>query len=360
MKDNPFLALESLYDDPETQNIRLQMTRWMESTLTWVDDTLHRHPPAWPEPAIRMKALLMLDEPLHVLSAPLEPCLNDFLNRRIARAVDEIEAEAVTSGMTLWKFYNHSFVVKTPELTLGFDLHRGPFDSFSVRPELFDRIVAVTQALFISHEHSDHADADVVDRMLALGRPVIVPPGLWEGEAAFADLIRPARDGQSVHRLALGDSAINYRVFPGHQGSEMLNNVYVVGLPNGVHVMQTGDQSNMEDFAVWIDRVHEHVEVDVLLPNCWSTDLRRLIRGVSPRLVITGHENEMSHPVDHREAFSKTYAHIVAEPTPVLVMAWGERYHYEPDEVLLPATSPDQERGPALQGIKGYLARFVA
>jgi len=357
MKDNPFLALESLYEDPETQAIRLQMTRWMESALTWVDDALHRHPPAWPEPAIRMKALLMLDEPLHMLSAPLEPCLNDLLNRRIARAVDEIEAEVVTSGMTLWKLYNHSFIVKTPELTVGFDLHRGPFESFSVRPELFDRILDVAQALFISHEHSDHADADVVGRMLALGRPVIVPPALWEDDDDAPRLIRPIRDGQTEYRLALDNSSVTYRVFPGHQGSELLNNVYLVSLPNDLHVMHTGDQSNREDFEAWI---HEQVDLDVLLPNCWSTDLRRLIKGTSPHLVITGHENEMSHPVDHREAFSKTYAHIVAEPTPVLVMAWGERYHYEQDVVLTPATSPDEGRDPALEGVKGYLRRFVA
>jgi hypothetical protein len=111
--------------------------------------------------------------------------------------------------------------------------------------------------------------------------------------------------------------------------------VYLVDLPHDLRVMHTGDQSHVEDFA-WIDRVHERFGIDVLLPNCWSTDLRRLIRGTRPRLVITGHENEMGHAVDHREAFSKTYAHIAEESTPVLVMAWGERYHYQRD-LPLPA-----------------------
>ncbi|MHB1319592.1 MAG: MBL fold metallo-hydrolase, partial [Anaerolineae bacterium] len=311
--------------------------------------------PRWPEPAIRRQALLMLDEPLHVLSAPVEPCLNAFLNRRIARAVDEIESEVVTSGMTLWKLYNHGFVVKTPEVTIGFDLHRGPFETFRIESGLFDRLLQATQALFISHEHSDHADADAIPQMLGLQRPVIVPPGLWKGAAADFRWIEPERHWMVANRLALGDASITYRIFPGHQGTELLNNVTLVELPNGLSVMHTGDQSNTEDFGVWIDRVHEQASVDVLLPNCWSTNLPRLIQGVAPRLVITGHENEMSHPVDHREAFSKTYGHIVGESTPVVVMAWGERYHYEGDPQL---AAGDSEQDAAMREIQDYLHLF--
>lgn len=178
MKNNPFLGLECLYAAPDTQNIREQMVRWMDSTYRWVDKVLNQNPPQWPEPVIRRQALLMLDEPLHVLSAPIEPCLNAFLNRRIARAVDEIETEAVTSGMTIWKLYNHGFVIKTPDVTIGFDLHRGPFESFQIEAGLFDRLLQTVRALFISHDHSDHADADAIPRMIDLGRPVVVPPGL--------------------------------------------------------------------------------------------------------------------------------------------------------------------------------------
>jgi L-ascorbate metabolism protein UlaG (beta-lactamase superfamily) len=355
MKNNPFLALEQLYAGPETQAIRQQMVSWMESTYEWVDVALAQHPPAWPEPAIRRQALLMLDEPLHVLSAPIEPCLNTFLNRRIERAVAEIEREVVTSGMTLWKLYNHGFVVKTPQITIGFDLHRGPFETFRIEFELFDRLLQATQALFISHEHSDHADADAIPRMVELGRPVIAPPGLWEGTEFYPKLIRPERRGEMENRLALGDIWITYRVFPGHQGTDLLNNVTLVELPNGQQVMHTGDQSNSDDFGLWIDGMHEHSRVDVLLPNCWSTDLPRLIRGVAPRVVVTGHEDEMSHPVDHREAFSKTYGHIVGETTPVVVMAWGERLHYEQGYLMAAA---EDAHGQAMEEMQNYMHAF--
>ncbi len=363
MKTNPFLDLGDLYAGPEMQVIHEQMIRWMESTFGWVDGVLRQNPPTWPEPAIRRHALFVLDDPLHVLSAPIEPCLNTFLNSRIEHVVSEIEEEVVTSGATLWKLYNHGFVVKTPELTIGFDLHRGPFETFQIESGLFDRILEATQALFISHAHGDHADADAIPRMVELDRPVIVPPGLWSEAAIYPKLVKPERYWEQENRLALGDTAITYRVFPGHQGTELLNNVYLVGLPNGLHVMHTGDQSNREDFGVWIDGLHERFSVDVLLPNCWSTDLPRLIHEVTPRLVITGHENEMSHPVDHREAFSKTYAHIAGEPTPVLVMAWGERYHYEQGQLLGPVAPEDgsrvgQVQDSALKTVQDYLHRF--
>lgn len=340
--ENPFLDLRSLYEEPETIEIHRQMVRWMEGTFDFAGRALGQHPPAWPEPPVRRHALYMLDEPLHVLSAPAEPAVSRFLNRQIEQAVLEIESERVTRGMTIWKLYNHGFVVKTPEVTVGFDLHQGPFASFHIAPDLFERILLATQALFVSHAHGDHADAYAIPRMIELGRPVVAPPGLWvlsprAGEAEDAlhpRWIVPERHWRVHNELLLSaahaaGTPIAFRVFPGHQGAELLNNVYLVDLPGDLHVMHTGDQSYAEDFPVWIDHVRRGFDVDVLLPNCWSTDLRRLIQGTAPRLVITGHENEMGHTVDHREAFSKTYAHVADEPTPVLVTAWGERYHYE-------------------------------
>ena len=339
MKENPFLGLRRLYEKPGTEDIHRQMLKWIKSTLDWVEGILTLHPPAWPEPEIRRHALYMLDEPLHVLSAPIEPPVAEFLNLRIEKAVNEIESEQVKSGVTIWKLYNHGFVVKTPEVTVGFDLHQGPFETFHIASDLFDRVLQATQALFVSHEHKDHADAYAISRMIEMGRPVIVPSGVGQCGDWDDHLIRPERHWKVSNKLVLGETQIAYRVFPGHQGAELLNNVYLIDLPRDLRLMQTGDQSHIEDFYVWIDRVQEQFEVDVLLPNCWSTDLRRLIAGTRPRLVITGHENEMAHPVNHREAFSKTYAHIAKEPTPVLVIAWGERYHYERGQLLAPATS---------------------
>jgi hypothetical protein len=68
--------------------------------------------------------------------------------------------------------------------------------------------------------------------------------------------------------------------------------------------------------------------VDIYLPNCWMPDLDRAVRGVNPRLVITGHENEMAHTVPHREDYTQTYNRLHGIPYPALVMTWGESYAY--------------------------------
>jgi hypothetical protein len=98
--------------------------------------------------------------------------------------------------------------------------------------------------------------------------------------------------------------------------------------------MQTGDQSWEEgpgsDFD-WLAQVGRDHAVDVLLPNCWGNALHRTLCGVNPELVITGHENEMSHTVDHREDYTQTYSLLFGSRYPAIVMTWGEGFHYPKD-----------------------------
>ena len=64
-------------------------------------------------------------------------------------------------------------------------------------------------------------------------------------------------------------------------------------------------------------------------------------QAVCPELVITGHENEMGHAIDHREPYWLTYqrkvgsdrfggSRLIGYDVPLLVMTWGEAYHYRP------------------------------
>ena len=128
-------------------------------------------------------------------------------------------------------------------------------------------------------------------------------------------------------------------IYPGHQGENIENNVSLVKTPEGLSFSQMGDQSNSDDFE-WIDEVGNNHVVDVLLPNCWTTDIVRVTKGFNPALVITGHENEMGHTIDHREPYWLTYqrqegsdrfggSSEVGYDTPLILMTWGESYHYK-------------------------------
>jgi hypothetical protein len=103
----------------------------------------------------------------------------------------------------------------------------------------------------------------------------------------------------------------------------------VLDLPGDLRIVHSGDQANEGDWDL-LDRAHERFQVDVMLTNCWQYGgLLRLIRGVRPRLVITGHESELFHFAEHRFSYALTHRQLIQEPTPSLVMTWGERYHYE-------------------------------
>ena len=55
------------------------------------------------------------------------------------------------------------------------------------------------------------------------------------------------------------------------------------------------------------------------------------IEDFDPNLIVTGHENELGHTIDHREAFWLTYykmEEIVKPLVPYLIMSWGEWYTY--------------------------------
>jgi hypothetical protein len=128
-----------------------------------------------------------------------------------------------------------------------------------------------------------------------------------------------------------GRQTLNFVAFPGHQGPTILNNVHLVTSPEGVSVIQTGDQWGDDvsgsdfDWLTKISRVHK---VDVLLPDCWTKGLDRIVRGVNPAVVIRDHENEMAHTVDHREDYTQTYTRMHGLRHPLLLMTCGESWQY--------------------------------
>jgi len=143
--------------------------------------------------------------------------------------------------------------------------------------------------------------------------------------------IRP--DPHKFQRIQLseGKPALNTVIYPGHQGNSVQNNVSLVFTPEGLSFCHTGDQSNLEDFT-WIDQVKDYHNVDILMTNCWTTDINRMARGINAKMIITGHENELGHTIDHREPYWLTYDRLYYTNYPYLLMTWGESFHYKKQE----------------------------
>jgi L-ascorbate metabolism protein UlaG (beta-lactamase superfamily) len=309
---------------------------WIERSLGWANEILDKYAPGVPEHPVRRAALIRLDDILHIESAPAKPLVQRFFQERMETAVRDIEQTTVTEGMRIWKLYNHGFFVRTPSVSFTFDLVPGAprIEGFAVSPELIARIVDQADAAFISHVHSDHANRDVARLFLARGKPVVVPEGLWAEDAdPMEGLTYPERSTTVEHEIAVrsGRQVLRVVAYPGHQGTRVVNNVHLVTSPEGFTVIHTGDQSGSEDPGFdfdWIAHVGHQHQVDVAFPNCWTTNIRRVLRGINPTLVITGHENEMAHTVPHREDYTQTYNRLLGTPYPFIVMTWGESYHY--------------------------------
>ncbi len=330
--------------DPGLNEIQNQfLNKQAEALLTQANGVFVNHPPNWPEPPSRKSALLLLDGVLHDVYAPQRPPVQHFFKTRIKEAIDDIEQSVITDGARIWKLYNHGFLVRTRSVTIGFDLVRGEsvgVEDFAIAHDDMKRLIDLCDVLFISHYHADHAETWVAQTFIDQGKPVIAPPDVWKDEQIYSSITHLERRAHSEQTLPVqgGERQLKVVVYPGHQSTQIVNNVTLVITPEGLSFSQMGDQSNDDDFE-WIDEVGKHHEVDVLMPNCWTTDIVRVAKGFNPAVIITGHENEMGHTIDHREPYWLTYqrregsdrfggSRDVGYTYPLVLMTWGESYHY--------------------------------
>jgi len=63
------------------------------------------------------------------------------------------------------------------------------------------------------------------------------------------------------------------------------------------------------------------------------------VQGFDPQVVIPGHENELGHTLDDRVPFrgdseylELTYPELKASDYPVILMTWGESFHFLPEK----------------------------
>lgn len=304
-------------------------------TLGMVNEVLKMYPPAIMEPLPRKMALLMVDNVLHEEKATQRPAVQDFFHKRIENAVEEIRTKKVKEGAIIWKLYNHTFIVKTPSVTIGFDIQRGVngVDSFRLSKKLILQLIDVVDILFITHKHDDHADEWVAEMFLAKNKPVVSPPGIWPDSSIYQKILHPERKADVIQEIYLPTKGFYLKsvIYPGHQGETLLNNVYLVFTPEEMSFSHTGDQSNLEDFE-WIDRIGDIYSVDVVMTNSWAVyPGLRLAQGYRPRLIISGHENELGHTIDHREPYWLNYLRLEDNPSfPWVQLVWGEKFSYLP------------------------------
>ena len=291
------------------------------------DQALTENPPVVGAPMARKLALYNLDVMLHEVKYDNTEPFCDFIDSRIGKVIEDMK-NPVKKGVKIYKIYNDGFVARTKSANIAFDLVRGECKKQKLlSDDQIDAIIEKCDVLFLSHNHGDHVDKYVVNKFIEAGKPVIA-----------ASEILPDLKGVTHYRsesevldeevILKSGEKLQVKIFPGHQ-SPMMCNIYVVTTPDKYTFAHTGDQYDKNDME-WIATIKDNApKIDALTINCWSYQIADAIKGFNPRYVITGHENEMGHTIDHREAFWLTFQKMEPVEHDYVVMAWGEWFSFK-------------------------------
>ena len=292
-----------------------------------VDEALTENPPVVGAPMARKLALYNLDAMLHEVKYDnTEPFCN-FIDSRIGKVIEDMKSP-VKRGVKIYKIYNDGFVVRTKSANIAFDVVRGACKGQQLlSDEQVDAIVDKCDVLFLSHNHGDHVDKYVVNRFIEAGKPVIAASEILPDLEGVTHYRSESEILDKVVKLKSGEE-LQVKIFPGHQ-SPMMCNIYVVTTPDKYTVAHTGDQYDKNDME-WIAEIKDKApKIDALMINCWSYQIGDAIKGFDPRYVLSGHENEMGHTIDHREAFWLTFQKLESVQHDYVVMSWGEWFSFK-------------------------------
>ena len=161
---------------------------------------------------LRRSTLLNLDAVIHQFARPdTLSSLLGFMDSRIGKVAADLR-RPMKKGMKVYKLYNASFIFRTRSVTIAFDLNtrNGTLSS----PSAIKPVVDGCDALFISHNHSDHFDNKVVDLFLDSGKQVFAPEGYRPDDSRITHI---RHDGCYRFTAVLGGKEVPVTVFPGHQ-----------------------------------------------------------------------------------------------------------------------------------------------
>jgi L-ascorbate metabolism protein UlaG (beta-lactamase superfamily) len=289
--------------------------------LDLVDKTLTDNPPRLSNSVARKLALYNFDAIVHEKKYDNSEALHAFIGSRMKTVINDL-AKPLQSGMKIYKVYNDGFVIRTKSTTIAIDLcgRRGTF----VPDSLMRLIVNKCEALYISHNHDDHADENVIPMFVKDKKPIYAPTEVYPSNNNI-NHIYPEK--MISEKTLLKSSKIQINIVPGHQ-DDLLNNIYVITFPEGFTIAHLGDQYNKNDLPSLKNIYTKIPSVDALLVDCWISNMAEIIEDFNPKIVVTGHENEMGHSIDHREPFWLTYQKMEKINKPSLIMGWGEWYLY--------------------------------
>lgn len=298
--------------------------------LDLADRSLNMNPPTQKMNIQREMALLMIDAVTHE-PAPIEnPAVIDFLGKRMNHVIEDLNKPFTKKkDVRVYKLYNCGILFRTRDITIAVDLNGR--DGKLIPDEIMEQIVDKVDVLFYTHNHYDHIDRNVRNICHKKNVPIYATDEVFKNDAKVHHV---RFDDLHTFEINHPKGNLTVNVLPGHQDA-LQNNIWIVTLPNGKVVGATGDQWQDDGSDLkWLKDIHLRLpKIDVLAMDCWIHDYDEHVADFSPRLLISQHENEIgAHGIDHREAYWMTIyknTHFHQNPTPYVLMAWGEWYDYK-------------------------------
>ncbi len=321
-------ALTLLYDtcgaeEPrETSSATERLSQKFEPVFHAALDWFASNPTVSPGDPERERILKTLDPPLAEENAVNIPAVGRFFHARMAGFLSDLDTLKPHKGAVIWKLYNHTNVIRTPQLTIAIDLIGGP-GQLAWDNAALDRAINHIDLLLITHEHGDHADPTIVKKFLKAGKQVIVQKNMWKYESYSKKLTR-------MHDGAATFKDVRLSVFPSFQ-TDTPNNIYLIETSDGLKIMHVGDENEVERApGEWYRSFEPPLEIDLLLPNCWCPNLGTLLQYVKPKLMVPGHEHELTHGSASRRSYNYVFSVLSKMNVPFLVLAWGEKISLDP------------------------------
>ncbi|HOC70412.1 MAG TPA: hypothetical protein PKO23_16515 [Candidatus Hydrogenedentes bacterium] len=286
---------------------------------TTVPDALWRAlldaPPAREMTAARKEALRALDAWIAQPNSEDTEACAAYYRRAVDRVLTMLETEPPEQGVRVFQLYSSSVLVQTPSAVIGIDLDQGPNESlhqspaeegvaFCMTPEQIERLAALVDYGFHTHEHADHLDYQITRALLEKGKTVIGTEGIraiWADEPWAEAIVTPP---QTLGRgEKIGDLEVNvlrdrqWNNESHDSGTE--NNAYLITLPEGLSIFVKGDINCGLRLYGWLQLLAEKgCAMDVMLGSLiyWrGPGIAAQIDALYAPLLLPGHTWEFGH-----------------------------------------------------------------
>ena len=277
------------------------------------------------------------------------PSVQLFYRHRMETAFKDAFGEPEENGgdesLKIWKLYGDGFIIKSPTVTMAFDLVRGHCvgeEGFLVPMDQIKDAANRCDVLFISHDSPDHVESEVVEAFLDVGALVVAPiEVLADSPDLHSRITHLAPDPKVLQIVHVGEEQKKLEIMVGEgKHGDVLSHVIWIKTPEDQIVVHAGDLTGMTDLS-WIRPLREKQKVTLLAVNGKTQSLEQLVRVTEPMFFLITGENELSRDPMDRLSYGRVFDRISRCHSPALMMTWGEGFSYtKPEPVNRSARGP--------------------